>query len=141
VTGPFTDKARKGRPGMTDPVQRLKDMDTEGIDVAVLFGTQIALTVNGLMSGELSAALCHAVNEWLLEYCSADPRRLRAVGLRDISEARDLSLAQKERILGGNAVEFFGLGDLPEPNALKIARPSWEGHESRAVSARDGARR
>jgi hypothetical protein len=56
-------------------------MDTEGIDVAVLFGTQIALTVNGLMSGELSAALCHAVNEWLLEYCSADPRRLRAVGL------------------------------------------------------------
>src|SRR5258706_14104503 len=81
VTGPFTDKARKGRPGMIDPVARLKDMDTEGIDVAVLFGTQIALTVNGLMSGELSGALCHAVNEWLLEYCSADPRRLRAVGL------------------------------------------------------------
>jgi uncharacterized protein len=81
VTGPFTDKARKGRPGMIDPLQRLKDMDTEGIDVAVLFGTQVALTVNGLMSGELSAALCHAVNEWLLDYCSADPRRLRAVGL------------------------------------------------------------
>ncbi len=81
VTGPFTDKARKGRPGMIDPLQRLTDMDAEGIDVAVLFGTQIALTVNGLMSGELSAALCHAVNEWLLEYCSADPRRLRAVGL------------------------------------------------------------
>jgi predicted TIM-barrel fold metal-dependent hydrolase len=81
VTGPFTDKARKGRPGMIDPVQRLKDMDAEGIDVAVLFGTQIALTVNGLMSGELSAALCHAVNEWLLEYCSADTKRLRAVGL------------------------------------------------------------
>ena len=81
VTGPFTDKARKDRPGMIDPLHRLKDMDAEGIDVAVLFGTQIALTVNGLMSGELSAALCHAVNEWLLEYCSADPRRLRAVGL------------------------------------------------------------
>jgi len=62
VTGPFTDKARKDRPGMTDPLQRLKDMDAEGIDVAVLFGTQIALTVNGLMSGDLSAALCHAVN-------------------------------------------------------------------------------
>src|SRR5205814_9564053 len=81
VTGAFTDKARKGRPGMIDPVARLKDMDTEGIDVAVLFGTQIALTVNGLMNGELSAALCHAVNEWLLEYCAADPARLKAVGL------------------------------------------------------------
>lgn len=81
VTGPFTDKARKRRPGMTDPVERLKDMDLEGIDVAVIFGTQIALTVNGLMSGELAAVLCRAVNEWLLEYCSADPKRLRAVGL------------------------------------------------------------
>ena len=81
VTGPFTAKARKGGPGMTDPVERLKDMDLEGIDVAVIFGTQIALTVNGLMSGDLSAALCHGVNEWLLEYCSADPKRLRAVGL------------------------------------------------------------
>lgn len=81
VTGPFTAKARKSRPGMTDPLERLKDMDLEGIDVAVIFGTQIALTVNGLRNGEFAAALCHAVNEWLLEYCSADPKRLRAVGL------------------------------------------------------------
>ena len=81
VTGPFTEKARKPRPGMTDPAERLQDMDREGIDVAVLFGTQIALTVNGLMNGELAATLCHAVNEWLLEYCSGDPKRLRAAGL------------------------------------------------------------
>jgi len=81
VTGPFTEKARKRRPGMTDPAERLRDMDLEGIDVAVIFGTQIALTVNGLMNGELATALCHAVNEWLVEYCSEDPKRLRAVGL------------------------------------------------------------
>jgi len=81
VTGPFTDKRAERRPGATDPVARLKDMDQEGIDVAVLFGTEIALTVNGLMNEDLAAVLCHAVNEWLLEYCSADPKRLRGVGL------------------------------------------------------------
>lgn len=81
VTGPFTEKALKSRPGMVDPLERLKDMDLEGIDAAVIFGTQIALTVNGLMNGEFAAALCHAVNEWLLEYCSAEPKRLKAVGL------------------------------------------------------------
>ena len=54
VSGPMTEKARGYRPGMVDPVARLKDMDQEGIDVAILFGTQIALTVNGLMSGELA---------------------------------------------------------------------------------------
>ena len=77
----MTDKARGYRAGMVDPVARLKDMDEEGIDVAILFGTQIALTVNGLMNKELAAVLCHAVNEWLVEYCSADPKRLLAVGL------------------------------------------------------------
>ena len=74
----MTDKARGYRAGMVDPVARLKDMDEEGIDVAILFGTQIALTVNGLMNKELAAVLCHAVNEWLVEYCSADPKRLLA---------------------------------------------------------------
>src|SRR3954454_10854305 len=81
VSGPMTEKARGYRAGMVNPVARLKDMDEEGIDVAVLFGTQIALTVNGLMSGELATVLCHAVNEWLLEYCSAERKRLLAVGL------------------------------------------------------------
>jgi uncharacterized protein len=81
VSGPMTEKARGYRPGMVDPAARLKDMDQEGIDVAILFGTQIALTVNGLMNKELAAVLCHAVNEWLIEYCSADKKRLLAVGL------------------------------------------------------------
>ena len=77
----MTEKARGYRTGMVDPLARLKDMDEEGIDVAMLFGTQIALTVNGLMNDELAAVLCRAVNEWLFEYCSADPKRLLAVGL------------------------------------------------------------
>jgi len=81
VSGPMTDKARGFREGMVDPLARLKDMDAEGIDAAVLFGTQIALTVNGLMSKELSAVLCHACNDWLMEYCSAEPKRLLGVGL------------------------------------------------------------
>ncbi len=81
VSGPMTDKARGYREGMVDPVARLKDMDLEGIDAAVLFGTQIALTVNGLMSKELAAVLCHAANDWLVEYCSADKKRLLPVGL------------------------------------------------------------
>jgi hypothetical protein len=81
VSGPMTDKARGYRDGMVDPAARLKDMDLEGIDVAILFGTQIALTVNGLMNKELAAVLCRAVNDWLIDYCSADKKRLLAVGL------------------------------------------------------------
>jgi predicted TIM-barrel fold metal-dependent hydrolase len=81
VSGPFAPHIVGSRPGMVDPQLRLQDMDEEGIDVAVLFGTQIALTVNGLIDKGLAGALCHAVNQWVAEYCSADPRRLRGVGL------------------------------------------------------------
>src|ERR1051325_3450129 len=81
VSGPMTDKARGYRAGMVDPDARLEDMDEEGIDVAIFFGTQIALTVNGLINKELAAVLCRAVNDWLVEYCSKNPQRLLAVGL------------------------------------------------------------
>src|SRR3990170_103006 len=118
VTGPFTEKARKSRPGMIDPIERLKDMDLEGIDVAVIFGTQIALTVNGLMNGEFAAALCHAVNEWLLEYCSADPTRLRAVGLipcqapkAAVTELEFLAKAGATSIMLPNNVYGRNMGD------------------------------
>ena len=50
MTGPFAPHIVGLRPGMVDPQLRLKDMDEEGIDVAVIFGTPIALTVNGLMT-------------------------------------------------------------------------------------------
>src|SRR6266849_9497223 len=81
VSGPFAPHIVGSRPGMRDPKQRLVDMDQEGIDVAVIFGTSIALTVNGLQDRTLAGAICHAVNGWLLEYVSADRRRLKAVGL------------------------------------------------------------
>ena len=82
VSGPFAPHIRLSRPGMRDPHQRLVDMDEEGIDVAIIFGTSIALTVNGLMDKGLAGAICHAVNRWLLEeYCSVNPLRLKAVGL------------------------------------------------------------
>jgi hypothetical protein len=67
------------------------------------------------------------------DYCHWDCNFPDSV--KDICEARDLSLAQKERILGRNAVEFFGLGNLPEPNALRTARASWTREEPVAQGA------
>ena len=70
------------------------------------------------------------------DYCHWDCNFPDSV--KDICEARDLSLAQKERILGRNAVEFFGLSNLPEPSAVKAAQPGWpreKSHEAAAQAA------
>ena len=70
----FADHIERSRPGMTDATKRLPDMDEEGIDVAVIFGTAIALMVNGMADKPLAAAICHAVNRWLVEeYIAPDP--------------------------------------------------------------------
>ena len=82
VQGPFAPHIKHSRPGMREPEKRLVDMDAEGIDVAVIFGTSIALTVNGLQDRGLAGAICHAVNRWLVEdYLAPDRRRLKGVGL------------------------------------------------------------
>ena len=86
--GPFAPHIVTSRDGMHDPRLRLRDMDQEGIDVAVIFGTPIALTVNGLADKGLAGAMCHAVNRWLVEeYLVADPKRLKGVGLIPCQDA------------------------------------------------------
>ena len=90
----FSPHIERSRPGMTDPIKRLPDMDQEGIDVAVIFGTSIALSVNGMADKPLAAQICHAVNRWLVEeYLAPDPKRLKGVGLIPV---QDPQLAVKE---------------------------------------------
>lgn len=144
VTGPMTDKARKTRPGMTDAKARLHDMDLEGIDIAVLFGTQVALTVNGLMNGEFAAALCRGVNEWLLEYCAADPARLKAVGLipcqrpeaaikelEFLADKGALSAMLPTNVYGRNMGDemFFPIYDAAEKIGMTLSVHPQTGHD------------
>src|SRR5262245_18839018 len=76
--------------GMTDPHQRLKDMDLEGIDTAVLFGTSPFLSLPFVEDKDFAGALARVYNTWLRGYCKADPRRLKgvaAVAIQDPTEA------------------------------------------------------
>lgn len=77
------------RPGGVDPHARLVDMGTDGIDVAVLFGT-LALGLWSVRDVDLQVACCRAFNDWLAAYCAADPVRLRpaaALPLASIDDA------------------------------------------------------
>jgi predicted TIM-barrel fold metal-dependent hydrolase len=60
-----------------DAVSQLQGMDTEGIDVAVLFPTRglYALASDDL-DPALAAAIARAYNDWLADFCSTDPERL-----------------------------------------------------------------
>ena len=86
----FVGAPRNRRPepttGMEDPAQRLKDMDLEGIDTAVLFGTSPFLSLPFVDDKDLAAAIAQVYNNWLADYCKADARRLKAVALVPVQD-------------------------------------------------------
>ncbi|TML18774.1 MAG: hypothetical protein E6G39_02680 [Actinobacteria bacterium] len=61
--------------GASDPAGRIRDLDLEGFERAVLFPTY-GLMVQGVTDRAAALALCRAINEWLAEYCRHDPFRL-----------------------------------------------------------------
>jgi predicted TIM-barrel fold metal-dependent hydrolase len=83
LTLPGGGTARKGdrfdvRPGMNDPVERLKDMDLEGIDVTINFpggaGEEWAM-----LDRDFAAALCRTMNDAKAEFCRHAPDRIKAI--------------------------------------------------------------
>jgi predicted TIM-barrel fold metal-dependent hydrolase len=62
--------------GGFDPQARLRVMDDERIDVALLYPT-IGIAWEGLVHDpRLATAYCRAYNRWIVDFCSADRRRL-----------------------------------------------------------------
>jgi predicted TIM-barrel fold metal-dependent hydrolase len=78
-----------GRPGYSDPIERLRDMDVDGVDIEVLYCEVSAYRYLYLMS-EGSYEATRAFNDALLEFASVDPRRLvvtAQVPIHDIDAA------------------------------------------------------
>jgi predicted TIM-barrel fold metal-dependent hydrolase len=90
------------RDGGKEPKARLADMDADGIDISVLYPSQGMFfgpcdPIEALHNIDFVADCERAYNEWLAEFCSADPGRLfgmAAVPLQDPPRAaRDLEHA------------------------------------------------
>jgi predicted TIM-barrel fold metal-dependent hydrolase len=83
IASAMTEKGnRSSRIDAMHPESQLRSMDESDISVAYLFPTFAGFVVNheGLPT-EVSLAYSGAYNRWLYDYCSADPNRLKGVGL------------------------------------------------------------
>ncbi|HEY7060324.1 MAG TPA: amidohydrolase family protein [Chloroflexota bacterium] len=107
-----------------DPPSNLRDMDREGVDVSVLFPTMgLYIIWKSDMDPQVSAAICRAYNNWLSEYCSYDPTRLKGVMLIPLQDTQ-LAVEELKRAAG---LGLCGVFWRPNPvKGRKLDHPDYQ---------------
>lgn len=98
-----TDPAKKipweqAQPGGFDPAVRLRDMDSDGIAVAVLYPS-IGLNFWAIEDPVAAVALARAYNDWLADYCATDPCRLFGAAMLPLQDP-EAAAAELRRAAG-----------------------------------------
>jgi hypothetical protein len=79
-------------PAGFDPRRRLQVLDAEGIDAAVMY-PGLGLSLPAIQDRELAVASCRVYNDWIAEFCAADP---------------DMDAAARAKLFGLNAQRLYG---------------------------------
>lgn len=100
-----------GRQGVNNAEARIKDLDLEGIDIQVILGS-LCLAASTLRDPGFALAFCRACNNYVAEFCSAYPDRLKGVAVVPL---QDVSAASGE---ARRAVKELGLIGISIPPSL-----------------------
>ena len=97
-----------------DPQAQVMGMAIEGIDIAVLYPTLgLSLIARDGLDPQLSLALCQAYNNWIHEFSSYSPERLKFVAMLPV---HDVHLACRELV---RCVKELGaVGSFIRPNLV-----------------------
>jgi len=102
-------------PAGFDPHERVKVLDAEGIDLAVLY-PGLGLKLGAVQDPELAAASCRVYNDWIAEFAAGAPERLAGVGalpLQDPTAAAAEVLRIKDLGLVAGFARPNAYGDQP----------------------------
>ncbi len=76
------------RPGGLDPDEHVKDMDLDGVSGAVLYPSQ-GLTLWQVPASDLLSAIFRAYNDYLCDFCSPHPDRLKGIAMVNVDSVED----------------------------------------------------
>src|SRR5438093_2032107 len=87
----YRDDAARGWSGEV----QLEAMDREGLDAAVMFpsrGLNVLVGTDGgarVSDSRFAAAIARAYNDWLYDFCQADPNRMLGAGMISVYDIND----------------------------------------------------
>jgi uncharacterized protein len=111
--------------GAHEPLARLRDLDLEGIDRAVLFPTIAFICFPSVEDPVLATALCRAYNDWISEFCNVDRRRLTAAALVPLHQTIEGSIIELHRAI--EDLGLCGVGVRPNPiQGYDLMHPAME---------------
>ena len=76
------------RPGGYIPEEHLKDLDIDGIDVSILY-TTTGLILFSMPDSELLTSIFRTYNDWLAEFCSTFPKRLKGIAMVNMDDVQE----------------------------------------------------
>ena len=110
-------------PGNYDGAAHIKDMESDGIQAAVVYPQMVYQAYTTLKDRELGLACLRAFNDWLLEdFTAADPKRLVGMSMVPWEHPLDVLVAELERILEKGARAVF----LPYTTEPPLYSPYWD---------------
>src|SRR6266581_796963 len=120
-TGTYAD----ARPGGWDPAQRLPDMELDGVEADVLY-TTLGFRLFWLKDAGLQRACFRVYNDWLAEYCSYAPKRLKGLALISLYDPKEGAeeLARCAKI-GLKGAMIWCSPPADQPYSSEIYDPFW----------------
>jgi predicted TIM-barrel fold metal-dependent hydrolase len=96
--------------GASDPVARLDDMDTDGIDTQVLYGS-LGLSISTIDDVDFAIAMSRACNDYYASFCAGAPDRLKCTATLAVQDV-PAAVTELERAV----VELGHVGVMLPPN-------------------------
>jgi predicted TIM-barrel fold metal-dependent hydrolase len=110
-----------GRPGVTNPAARIRDLETEGIDVQVILGS-LCFAACTLRDPGFALAFCKACNDYVAQFCASNQDRFKAVGVVPL---QDVPSAIKEARRAITELSMVGLSIPPSLPGRNLDHPDF----------------
>ena len=110
-------------PGSYEPHERIKVMDAERIDVAVLYPS-LWLVYGDFDDPNVAVAACRAYNNWMADFCKLYPKRLYGVAPMPLQDV-DAAIREMRRVV--KELNFKAVFIRPNPfNGHRLNDPAYE---------------
>lgn len=121
-TGALFDQVR---PGGYQPLDHITDSEADGVIGSVMYPTQ-GLVLYTQANSEMLSACARAYNDWLLEFCSAAPDRLKGVAMLNVDKVEDAVAEMRRTHQLGMAGAMIPVSPGPtRPYSLPEYEPLW----------------